>query len=279
MKIKVFQSYFDPSQRAFVDPLFTPFDNTANKEPHLREYHIFQRLTTEGHTDGLDLWGMVGPRWQEKLHFTSQDLFDNIENNPGYDVYIFNHAQMLAALTHNVWELSDRYHPGITDVAKELLTRMGHCDVTTRFMTESVVCYCSYFVATNEFWADYLKFLEKAKYILDNLEDGPVKDAYQASANYRRDPQLTLFPFITERLFSTFLSLNPTYQVYHRPYDYSKHSNLSASAVDVLTVINKLKTVTDSCDNHEVQQQLYNSWNQLRRFLIKKHPGIMRNPD
>jgi hypothetical protein len=279
MKIKVFQSYFEDSQRALVDPLFTPFDNTANKEPHLREYHIFQRLRNEGHTDGLDLWGMVGPRWQDKLHFDSQDLFDNIENNPGHDVYIFNHAQTLAALTHNVWELSDRYHPGITQVAKELLTRMGHSDVTTRFMTESVVCYCSYFVATNEFWADYLKFLEKAKYILDNLEDGPVKDAYQASANYRRDPQLTLFPFIIERLFSTFLSLNPTYQVYHRPYDYSKHSNLSASAVDVLTVINKLKTVTDSCDNHEVQQQLYNSWNQLRRFLIKKHPGILRSPD
>jgi hypothetical protein len=164
-------------------------------------------------------------------------------------------------------------------VAKELLTRMGHKDVISSFMTESVVCYCSYFVATNEFWADYLKFLEKAKYILDNLEDGPVKDAYQTSANYRRDTQLTLFPFIIERLFSTFLSLNPTYQVYHRPYDYSKHSNLSASAVDVLTVINKLKTVTASCDDHEVQQQLYDSWNQLRRFLIKKHPGILRSPD
>jgi hypothetical protein len=279
MKIKVFQSYFDPAQRAFVDPLFTPFDNTANKEPHLREYHIFQRLTTEGHTDGLDFWGMVGPRWQDKLRFTSQDLFNSIQSNPGHDVYIFNHGRVLAALTHNVWELSENHHPGITKVAKELLTRMGHKDVISRFMTESVVCYCSYFVATNEFWADYLKFLEKAKSILDSLEDGPIKDIYQSSANYRRDPQLNLFPFIIERLFSTFLSLNPKYQVYHRPYDYSTYGDLSPAAVDVLAVINRIKTVTDSCDDHEVQQQLYDSWDQLRKFLIKKHPVLLTGMD
>jgi hypothetical protein len=152
---------------------------------------------------------------------------------------------------------------------------MGHKDVISRFMTESVVCYCSYFVATNEFWADYLKFLEEAKSILDSLEDGPIKDAYQGGANYRRDPNLTLFPFIIERLFSTFLILNPTYQVYHRPYDYSTYSDLSPSGVDVFNLLNRIKNVTDSCDNHEVQQQLYDSWDQLRRFLIKKHPGML----
>jgi hypothetical protein len=275
MKIKVFQSYFEPSQRDSIDPLFTPFDNTANKEPHLREYHIFQRLRDEGHISDLDLWGMVGPRWQEKLRFKSQDLFDSIKNNPGHDVYIFNHAQMLTALTHNVWEFSDNYHPGIIKVGNELLTRMGHGDIITKFMTESIACYCSYFVATNEFWTDYLKFLEKAKYILDNLEDGPIKDAYLASADYRRDPGLTLFPFIIERLFSTFLSLNPKYRVYHRPYDYSTYTDLSSSGVEILTVINNLKTATDNCPDLEIKQEVYNSWNQMRLFLIKKHPGML----
>ncbi len=69
MNYKIFQIFFEDRQIPLVDPLLTPFDNTSNEKPELREFHSFNRIIDEGFADDLDAWGVFGPRWQSKMRY------------------------------------------------------------------------------------------------------------------------------------------------------------------------------------------------------------------
>ncbi len=110
MNYKIFQICFEDRQIPLVDPLLTPFDNTSNEKPELREFHSFNRIIDEGFADDLDAWGVFGPRWQSKMRYEANVIKNAIDESEGFDVYIFNHARVQNALTANVWEQGDFTH-------------------------------------------------------------------------------------------------------------------------------------------------------------------------
>lgn len=259
-------------QLSKVDPLLVAYDNTENKYPELREYYNFFKVVDDGLTDNLDAWGMFGPRWQEKMRYSAFDIHREIESNPGNDVYTFNHARIVDALFFNVWEQGEHWHPGIRQVAKKVLELAGYdSGIVDDLMFDQTTCYCSYFVATKEFWKDYLEFLANIRRCLENLPEEERK-IFEGSANYARDKNLNLFPFIVERMFSTFLILNrDKYKVHAKPYDYSVYSNQVGEFANVLAALNNLKTLTLKHDSHEIFKQ----WNSIRSFLLKTQPNLL----
>jgi hypothetical protein len=270
LNTKIFQSYFLPEQRGQIDPLITPFDNTSNTRPELREYHLFKRAIDEGHVNGLDMWGMLGPRWQDKVKYPAIEMWKTLENAPKSDVYIFNHARVVNALTMNVWEHGEYFHPGIKTVARYAIEKViGKGDVVDVIMTDSVTCYCSYFVATNEFWSDYIRFLDQIKNVLDNLPP-ELNQIYRSSAGYGRDLTLNLFPFIIERMFSTYLSLTPRWKVYHKPYDYSVYAPQTGDFYKVLDSLNLYKSLGPKLNSPE----LFTAWNNTRLYFAKTMPQL-----
>lgn len=271
MNTKIFQICFEEDQLNQVDPLLTPFDNTKNEKPELREYHNFVRIMEEGHADGLDYWGVFGPRWQEKMRHDSKLIFDSIEANPGHDVYLFNHARIQDALTYNVWEQGEYYHKGIRDVVKYVFMLSGFDQsAIERLMTDQTTCYCSYFVASKEFWNDYLNFLKIFISKIDALPE-ELANIYHGSANYSRDANLNMFPFIVERLFSTFLILREEkYKVWARPYDYEVYRGQINDFTKVIHSLNDMKSLVIKHDSPE----LFNDWNTLRYFFVKVHPEL-----
>jgi hypothetical protein len=198
-------------------------------------------------------------------------MASEIESNSDNDVYIFNHARIQQALTYSVWEQGEYYHKGIKEVTGYVLSKLGYDPtVLNEFMSDRVVCYCSYFVAKKRFWLDYINFLDK---VIDELNNLPpeIDRIYESSANYSRDSTLNLFPFIVERLFSTFLLLHgPDYKVYVKPYDYRVYKELGAFS-SVLSAMNNLKTLTTKHGS----QEIYNQWNALRQYYMQIHPQIM----
>lgn len=270
MKTKIFQICFEKSQLEQVDAKLTPFDNTENEYPELREYYNFLKVIKDGLSDDLDAWGMFGPRWHEKLKVTSDVLFKEIENNPNHDVYLFNHARVQDALFFNVWEQGEYYHKGLKEIAKYILEKLNYdSGVLDNMMESHTTCYCSYFVATRSFWKDYLDFLAKVTKELDNLPE-EVYTLFNQSANYARDKNLNLFPFLVERLFSTFLILSK-YKVHAMPYDYSVYSNQLGEFTNVLQALSNLKTLTINHDSHEI----FTQWNSIRSFILKTQPQIL----
>jgi mRNA-degrading endonuclease YafQ of YafQ-DinJ toxin-antitoxin module len=270
MKTKIFQVCFESFQFDQVDVKLTPFDNTENKHPELREYYNFLKVIDDGLTDDLNAWGVFGPRWYEKLKVSSDKLFKEIENNPEKDVYLFNHARVQDALFFNVWEQGEYYHKGLKDIAKHVLEKLNYdSGVVDNIMESHTTCYCSYFVGTTKFWKDYLDFLAKVTKELDNLPE-ELYTKFSQSANYKRDKDLNLFPFLVERLFSTFLLLNK-YKTHALSYDYSVYSNQMGEFTNVLQALSNLKTLTLKYNSHEIFAQ----WNDIRSFILKSQPQIL----
>jgi hypothetical protein len=271
MNYKIFQICFEPRQIELIQSPLTAFDNTANEKPELREYHSFVKATENGSTDGLDAWGFLGPRWEAKLKYSADEIKRAIDENLENDVWIFNHARAVNSLTYNVWEQGEFFHKGLRKVAEELLTVAGFDNsVINAFMTEHNTCYCSYFVARKEFWKDYIDFLSRIIVATDALPED-VKEIYNNSANYARDNTLNMFPFLVERLFSTFLVLRHSkYKVYAKPYDYSVYESQVGEFTRVLHSLNVLK-------NHVVEQDseiTFNAWNAIRMHFVKNNSEL-----
>lgn len=264
--MKLFYIYFREDQLAGMDPRLTPFDNTVNERPELREYHNFVRIASEGHLDGVDYWGAWGPRWELKMRHGADVVFDSVKNSPGHDVYLFNHARIHTALTYNVWDQGELFHKGIRAVAAESLAIAGYDRaLVDRSMSELTTCYCSYFVASRDFWDGYLSFLDQICRALDQLPPH-LAEVLNGSAGYRRDEALSLFPFIIERMFSTYLLIAMP-SIWHRPYDYGLYREEIPDKVDLLHGVNLLRTQTDIT----ADETLFKSWDAIRQFLIRDH--------
>ena len=264
MNYKIFQICFESRQIEQVEAPLTAFDNTSNERPELREYQSFIKANETGATKDLDAWGFLGPRWEAKLKYSAHEIEETIQSNPNNDVWLFNHARVVNALSYNVWEQGEMYHSGLRRVAEEALKIAGYdTNALNTFMTDKDTCYCSYFVARKEFWQDYIQFLSNILDALDKLPED-VKSIYESSANYARDSSLNMFPFLVERLFSTFIVLrHDRYKVCHKAYDYNVYRNQVGDFVDVLTALNDLKT-----------QENFNQWNAIRMFFAKNNPQL-----
>lgn len=272
MNYKIFQIYFEHRQLELIKAPLTSFDNVANERPELREYHSFLKAKELGITDNLDAWGFLGPRWEAKLKYSADEIKLAIDENPDNDVWIFNHARVVNALTYNVWEQGEFFHKGLRQVAEEVLALAGFDNsAINSFMSEYNTCYCSYFIARKEFWEDYMDFLSRILIAIDNLPEN-TKEIYNSSANYARDSNLNMFPFLIERLFSTFLVLRHSkYKVYSKPYDYSVYANQIGEFAKVLHSLNVLK-------NHVVENDseiLFESWNNIRMFFVRTQPQLL----
>jgi hypothetical protein len=270
MKYKIFQICFEQSQIPKVDPLLTPFDNTKNEHPELREFHSFNRIIDEGFADDLDAWGVFGPRWQDKMRHSSQVIVDAIKDNPEADVWIFNHARVQDAFMYNVWEQGEYFHKGIRNVTGTALHNGGYDTTALEVVMTDATCYCSYFIARKQFWLDYIAFVKDVKIHLEALT-GHEAEIYHGSANYSRDPNLNMFPFIVERLFSTYLHMFRKYKIYSREYDYSVYKDQVNDFYRIIESMNELKRLTLTQDSPD----LFQHWNILRMYFVKTHPQLL----
>lgn len=264
MNCKIFQICFDEEQIPKVDSLLTPFDNIKNEQPQLREYHSFDRIITEGHTDGLDAWGVFGPRWNEKLKYSSKEIFDSINDNPNHDVYIFNFARIICAYHYNVWEQGEPHHRGIVPVSRHVLKNIvGTDSAIDELMTDKTMCYSSYFVGTKKFWNEYMTFLRQVKNELDNLPED-LNKVFNSSANYGRDMSLNLFPFIIERMFSTYLHIRNDLRIYSKPYNYSLYNRLPIGYDKLIKSLNDIK-----------KPQTLEQWATFRSYFFSKYAQFL----
>lgn len=281
LNFKLFQICFEKSQFQDIKAPFVPFDNTDNEFPELREFHCFRKAAGwpgvawgdhEGIVSKLDAWGLFGPRWEQKLKYPGEEINRTISENPNNDVWIFNHARIVNSLTVNVWEHGEIYHPGISLVARALLKIIGYDPVFVEsLMTESNTCYCSYFVARRQFWRSYIQFLTmlyEATLLLPTKE----REIFLSSANYARDRSLNLFPFITERMFSTFLLIKSSeYSVCSMPSDFGVYGENVEKIEQILQSLNKLKLIAISHNSTD----LIDIWNKFRLYILKENANIL----
>lgn len=222
MNYKIYQVFYDENQKQFLNTEFTPFDNTSNKKPNLLEYYIFLIGYKQSISENLSHWGFFSWKWEKKCKIKPQQFIDFIEENPNQDVYIINWAPYIESISKNIWDHGEQYHPGLTYIFNKIFKKMRFNDdymSDNLIMDKKTFCFSSYFVASKRFWKDYLTFLKQVKSTIDN--DIELKRLVYKKTSHNDQESYSFFPFLIERLFSTFLVMYGGYSKLNYPYDFS----------------------------------------------------------
>jgi hypothetical protein len=271
MNSKVFQIYYRQDQIQHLDPAFTPYDNTANPNPDLNEWLIWNKVHQES-TDGLDYWGFTSWKFKDKMAIPGQAMLDHIAANPGYDVYLFNPAIINEAVFANGWEQGDYYHPGLSSIANTFLSKVGYkdYDVTTVLLDRTRMSFATYFVANRKFWNGYMELSNKIFTEAEN--DSAFKEQLfaEGSANYNLNKKTSYFPFLNERLVGTYMDLGE-FKVC--PYQYTLET-APAKYNDIFADISALSDLKMLINQYE-SDELYSIWNHFRQSFMKHNPSAL----
>jgi hypothetical protein len=204
--MRIYQAYVNQQQKNHVADCAFPLDASWNQSGN--EYELFKHIKKHKIGQNDSPWGIVSWKFAGKCQIQISDFINFAEPHfrNGCDCVFINPMIGNEAIYLNVWEQGkDCGHQGIETVEIFLKT---HFDANvTAIMSNKTFAFCNYFIATPKFWDQYFCYIEKALNILEQESQlrSDVGLAYASSANYNRNPSLSLRPFVIERLFSSFL--------------------------------------------------------------------------
>jgi len=215
MNLQIYQAYYKQEQLLHLDPVFIPYDNTDNPLPHLREYPMWQKLFHK-HKDTDAYWGLMSWLWFTKTNLPAATFQQWMLDNPGYDVY---HIDPFPDLPHqyvNIWTQGDRWCPGMNDFCNRLFPKLNIFTRVEEYKyTPEQFATCNYFVGNDNFWKNYLSFLDLC---LKHIHaDEALDDYIYERGGMYNGHFVPNFPFVMERLFSLHNILNPNVTVKKYP--------------------------------------------------------------
>ena len=207
MKINLFQNSYSANI-----PLIQGLENFIhdNKAPLEREFPTYKFFYYEKIYLEADLTGILSPKFKEKTGLNGDQFKKIIKDNPGYDCYFINPFESDLYLFFNIWTQAECCHPGIFEISKSLIKKVTGLDITQMpRATHRDLAFCNFWVGSQAFWEKFIPFCEKiSKEML--LE----RDIFFKTTTHYNKSNLPFYPFVIERLFSTFLSFNKDIKVY-----------------------------------------------------------------
>ena len=207
---EIFQIFYQSSQKNYLDPSFTPFDNTNNSCPTWCEYGVFHKEFHKGTCD-KGITGFISWKFHEKTTLKGWQVYNWIESNPRHDVYSINpfpnHMRKNGWLGFkNIWDHGEKHHPGLLALAQNLFDKADYkIDLGALRMSRQKITFCNYWFGTPTFWKRYISFCDP----LYNLIESGLNDDERAKLFAPADPSgICYIPYIFERLFSTLLCVD-----------------------------------------------------------------------
>lgn len=218
--LRIGQIWYDERSRARLDPLFVPIRNRGLGR--FFEAEVIRDAIAARWHEGADLVGIFSWRFSEKFPLRGGDVLSLVEGAPRSEVYTFFGALAPAA----IWPTAERKHPGILTAAQLLLRRLAVGTPAGELVAPPV--YQHHFIAAAEVYERFVEeMLAPAIGFMVDAGDSALQAALDVDSGYRdarHTPELTrsvfgldwlpLHPFVAERLFSTWLALNPAVGVH-----------------------------------------------------------------
>jgi hypothetical protein len=177
--IAIYTIAYSKSAAAQGDPAFQIFDCRSDPAEDEREVHHIQTSYNSGGHLKSDLTDLMSPQ--------------------------FNPYPQFAYLSFNVWEQGELLHPGLCDLTNALM-RAARRPLDVRASPRNAsdtLLYCNYWVGTSAFWAEFMGFLMP---LLKAVSTMSATERLKIFSNPNSTTRSPYYPFIFERMFSTFLS-------------------------------------------------------------------------
>lgn len=209
-KIKIYQLYFDDKLREFLENEFIPHYTGNYPNPELREFRVMYSYFISGQYKEADYVGFMSWKFHQKTGIRGEDFINFFNKNPGFDVYFIN-PFWDQLLWKNVWVQGDFCHPGILYFTQNIFDKLGYqIDLTKIQNTSENLCFSNFWIGSSSFWEAYMKFAAPIYEYLTVKASAEEKKFLELPAD--REIKCGLVPFIMERVFSTFISLNPNWK-------------------------------------------------------------------
>jgi len=244
----VYQIKYSDNVVGEFDSDFIQYDCRDNPEPEKREIAHMLRFYNEGiwRSQNAEHFGLVSPKFSDKSGISGKAFIDWVDANPSYDIYFVNPFPQLSYWHFNVWTQGEFWHPGLIDLANAIFAAAGlsiKVDDLPR-NTASSLLYCNYWVGNEKFWRIYMAFVRKLVAAVDDLDESDRKKLFELAPHYA---SATYFPFVFERLLSTFLVLHG--DISCLPYHYGREEILDRCSNDMERfIINEWGEMIDSWD-------------------------------
>jgi len=248
MTISIYQIQYSTNVTGTFDSSFIKYDCRDYPEPDKREIAHMLRFYDEGawKEQKPEYFGLVSPKFTDKAKISGQAFIDWVQSNPGYDVYFINPFPQLNYWHFNVWTQGEFWHPGLVELANALFAAAGYSIQIDKLPrnTSASLLYSNYWVGNEKFWNIYMAFVRKLVASVDNLSSDNKKKLFELAPHYT---PATYFPFIFERLFSTFLVLHKNISCLPYPHDREKIVSLCDNKMERF-IINEWGEMIDTWD-------------------------------
>lgn len=269
--MKLYQSYIGEYQRSCVAADALPLDAQANSGSDQREYELLKAIDARRDPADQEPWGLISWKFQHKTLVAPEAFltFAQQQFAAGVDCVFINPMIGHEAIYLSVWE---HRHKGMDRIQEFLQQRLG--DGVLSPMGVGHFAFCNYFIANNRFWRAYFAFVDDVLAGLDEevRRQSEVGLVYAGSAGYSRDAEVTMRPFIIERLFSSFLISTPGLAVAHFGVDPALFRRKFGDRLgDLLHRLSVLKNESlEREDRHQLE-----AWNRMRLAILKGQEKFM----
>jgi len=198
-----------------------PYVHSSNKQfSRWREFRIHVEMYRSRLFKEHWLTGLFSPKFRLKTKITIEEFIRFCTDNCDSDVIFINPFPQLAYFSFNIWMQAEANHPGIVDVSRRLLLDAG-VDLeinTTERHNNKILAYSSFWCGNSVFWNSYVGTVLNplATFIEKNPDAASVTAAMKDTFHTDHAPYL---PFITERLFTTFLAQSEGIRICNYPLD------------------------------------------------------------
>lgn len=193
---------------------FLPLIREENLRPEWREFQILIDVYRSGKYLENDYTGIFSPKFNLKCKISGEQFLEFIHVQSGKDVYFINPFPQIAYWSFNVWMQGEHAHPGLSNSAQNLLDACGISMKISDIPRQgpNTLAYSNFWVGSREFWQKYVGGLLVP--IAEFLENNPMHPAAISVMSKTTHTQpATFLPFIIERLFSSYLSVNPKWAI------------------------------------------------------------------
>lgn len=221
----------------------------ANEHPERRELQAYVQAYRQDLHRLHDRTAVFSPKFALKAGMDAATFKHFCEQNKAADVCHVNPFPHLRYWTYNVWEHGECFHPALTARSQALLDAVGiplHLSETPRHGAR-YLAYCNFWAGTEAFWDNYVGGVLVP--ISDFLDSEPEHPAVQGIMTDTQHTQASPYlPFMIERLYSTWISLQPGLRVADYPVSHEELMTLySETDFNRLLVLHMRETV-DQCD-------------------------------
>jgi hypothetical protein len=212
MHIHQILNHYTPRQD--LDPGFEVLDNSRNERPDWFEYWPIRKYLLGEALDEDAFYGFLSPKFNLKTGLTAAAVREFIlAADPAAEVILFSPSIHNSAYYLNVFEHGEAEHPGLKNVAKRLLERLGLPNDLDSLVSDSRnTVHSNYFIAKPRFWRAWLAINEKMFAIAETPAD-PLGEALRSPTPYRGGSNVQMKIFVMERMATWLLTTERSFQV------------------------------------------------------------------